>query len=188
MLWGECTILSDFDLKSYISDGRLVVKPFDESIVRENGIDLRVGDEIAVRNDSLGSDFVMDPYDESSVRDAYVVKKGLQEFAVPRMTQILMVTKEYLELPDNLMGFVELRSTWCRHGISVPPSIIDAGFRGTITLEVINNGPYPLKLKAGTRFAHVIFATTLNRVKNAYSGSYLGQLGVRPPKVAENPE
>ncbi len=181
-------ILSDFDLRGYIKDSRLVVKPFNENTVRENGIDLRVGNEIAVRNESLGTGFVVDPYDEKSVSNAYVVKKEMHEFIVPRMTQILMVTKEYLELPDNLVGFVELRSTWCRHGISIPPSIIDAGFRGTITLEVINNGPYPIKLKPGTRFAHVIFATTLNRVKKAYAGSYLGQQGVRPPKVVEEPE
>lgn len=182
------TILSDFDLRSYIDEKRLVVKPFGENTVRENGLDLRVGNEIAVRNEELGSDFVMDPYDENSVSRAYAVKKDLKEFVIPRTTQILLSTVEYLELPDNLMGFVELRSTWCRHGISIPPSIIDAGFKGTITLEVINHGPYPIKMKPGTRFAHVIFATTLNRVSNAYAGNYLGQQGVRPPKVVENPE
>ena len=36
-------ILSDFDLKSYISSGRLIVKPFSEEIIRENGLDLRLG-------------------------------------------------------------------------------------------------------------------------------------------------
>jgi dCTP deaminase (EC 3.5.4.13) len=36
-------ILSDFDLRSYISSGRLYIDPFDPSIVRENGLDLRLG-------------------------------------------------------------------------------------------------------------------------------------------------
>lgn len=176
-------ILSDFDLENYIRDKRLVVKPFHQSTIRENGLDLRLSDEMAVKNTSLGKKFVLDPYNMESIRKEYVVQKKMKEFITPAMSQILISTLEYLELPDNLMGFIELRSTWCRHGLSMPPSIIDAGFKGNITLEVINHGPYAIKLRPRTRFAHIIFATTLNRVRNAYSGSYLGQRGLRLPKV-----
>lgn len=176
-------ILSDFDLESYIRDRWLVVKPFHASTLRENGLDLRLGNEIAIKNTSLGKNFVLDPYSGKSIKKEYVVKRSSSEFIVPKMSQVLISTLEYLELPDNLMGFIELRSTWCRHGLSMPPSIIDAGFKGTITLEVINHSPYAIKLKPKTRFAHIIFATTLNRVRNAYSGSYLGQRGIRLPKA-----
>ena len=40
-------ILSDFDLRNYIKTGRLKIEPFDESIIRENGLDLRLGNKIA---------------------------------------------------------------------------------------------------------------------------------------------
>jgi dCTP deaminase len=86
-------------------------------------------------------------------------------------------------MPDNLMGFVELRSSWARHGLSMPPTIIDAGFKGDITLEVINHSTHNIALKPGVRFAHIIFAATMNRVKNTYSGKYLGQRGIRTPKL-----
>jgi hypothetical protein len=33
------------------------------------------------------------------------------------------------------------------------------------------------------RFAHVIFATTLNEVTNAYKGNYLEQRGIKFPKL-----
>jgi len=36
-------ILSDADLKRYIREGKLIVEPFDPEIVRENGLDLRIG-------------------------------------------------------------------------------------------------------------------------------------------------
>ncbi len=176
-------ILSDFDLESYIRDKRLVVKPFHESTIRENGLDLRLSNQMAVKNANAGKNYVLDPYDEKSIKKEYVVKRNSREFIVPKTSQVLISTLEYLELPDNLMGFIELRSTWCRHGLSMPPSIIDAGFKGNITLEIINHGPYAIKLRPRTRFAHIIFATTLNRVRNAYSGSYLGQRGIRLPKV-----
>ena len=176
-------ILSDFDLESYIRDKRLVVRPFHESTIRENGLDLRLSNQIAVKNTKMSKNFVLDPYDEKSLKKEYKVMKSASEFALPGMAQVLISTLEYLELPDNLMGFIELRSTWCRHGLSMPPSIIDAGFKGNITREIINHSPYAIKLKPKTRFAHIIFATTLNRVRNAYSGLYLGQRGIRLPKV-----
>jgi dCTP deaminase len=40
-------ILSDFDLWNYIRSGRLAIEPFSEDIVRENGLDLRIGRQIA---------------------------------------------------------------------------------------------------------------------------------------------
>jgi dCTP deaminase len=38
-------ILSDADLAEYLRSGKLVVEPFDWEIVRENGLDLRLGSE-----------------------------------------------------------------------------------------------------------------------------------------------
>ncbi|MEM1941133.1 MAG: hypothetical protein QXO09_07875, partial [Candidatus Caldarchaeum sp.] len=40
-------ILSDFDLWNYIRNGRLRIEPFSEDVVRENGLDLRIGRQIA---------------------------------------------------------------------------------------------------------------------------------------------
>ncbi len=97
--------------------------------------------------------------------------------------QVLLSTLEYIEVPDDVAGFVELRSTWARHGLSMPPTIIDAGFKGTITLEVINNAPYAIKLRPGQRFAHVIFVKLQNKAGNTYSGFYKGQRGVKLPQV-----
>ena len=57
-------ILSDVDLKEAIKNKRLVLTPFSEDTVRENGIDLRLADEIA-HHDGASSDFVLDPADES---------------------------------------------------------------------------------------------------------------------------
>ncbi|MDE1761961.1 MAG: dCTP deaminase, partial [Candidatus Micrarchaeota archaeon] len=68
------------------------------------------------------------------------------------------------------------------HGLVMPPTIIDAGFAGNITLEIFNSSPYAIKLKPDTRFAHVIFSMTMNRVEKAYSGRYFGQRGLTPPK------
>src|ERR1700676_2069954 len=68
----------------------------------------------------------------------------------------LACTRETFELPDDLMAFVGIRSTWARQGFSVPLTIVDAGFRGNLTLEILKFGTATLPI--GQRFAHLIFA------------------------------
>ncbi|RLF22680.1 MAG: dCTP deaminase [Thermoprotei archaeon] len=173
-------ILSDFDLKAYLRSGRLRVTPFDEEIIRENGLDLRIGDEIAR---FINSSVVVDIENtrRSEIEEAYVVERG-DVFIIEPYEHVLISTLEYIEMPPDLMGFVELRSTYARLGMLMPPTIVDASFRGQLTLEV-RNGPFRIKLKRGARFAHIIFAKLLNPVEKPYSGKYQGQKGVTLPKL-----
>ncbi len=173
-------ILSDFDLQAYISSGRLVIRPFTPEIIRENGVDLRIGPQIArlVRSDEL-----LDTGDaEANVESHYIIESG-ESFIIKPYEKVLLTTLEYIELPSDIMGFVELRSSFARLGLLMPPTIIDAGFKGNITLE-IEGSAFPVKLYRGQRFAHVIFAKTLNPVERPYRGRYQGQRGVTLPKLA----
>lgn len=174
-------ILSDFDLNNVIKTKRLVVKPFLKEIIRENGLDLRLSNEIAYHND-LDNSFILDPEKKEDIEKSYKIEKNKKFFVINPNQQVLLSTLEYLELPEDLVGIVELRSTWARHGFSLPPTIIDAGFKGTITLEVINNAPFKILLRPKYRFAHVIFIKTDNKVVNIYKGKYLNQMGIKIPK------
>ena len=177
-------ILSDVDLKGAIKNRRLVITPFEEEIVRENGIDLRLADEIA-RHKNENTDFLMDPTDQRSIDSSYQVEKGVNQLVISPGEHVLLSTYEFIEMPDDLVGFVELRSTWARHGLSLPPTIIDAGFKGTVTLAVSNNAPYRIALKPKQRFAHIVFVKTSSKVTNTYSGGYAEQRGIKIPKAVK---
>lgn len=180
---GGLMILSDFDLMNLLNSKRLVIEPFSREIVRENGIDFRLADEIAYHKD-LGKEFVMDPSSIEMIEKAYDVRKDQKILHLRAHEQVLLSTVEHVSMPDDIVGIVELRSTWARHGLSMPPTIIDAGFHGTITLEVINNAPYAIAIKPNERFAHIVFVKTSSRVESTYaSGSYSGQRGIRLPKA-----
>lgn len=92
-----------------------------------------------------------------------------------------------MELPDDLMAFVELRSSWARRGYMLPPTIVDAGFKGNLTLEIwtamsaehIALGGQPMPV--GERFAHLIFAKTTGPCV-PYTGKYTGQRGITEAK------
>jgi len=172
-------ILSDFDLMNYIRSGRLMIDPFTPTIIRENGVDLRLGGEIARLRNAKG---VLDTGVENPELSAYYVIEVGDEFIIKPREKILVTTYERIRLPKDIMAFVELRSSFARLGLSMPPTIIDAGFEGNITLEV-EGSSFPVKLHKGQRFAHIIFAKTLNPVENPYQGKYQGQRGVTLPRL-----
>lgn len=172
-------ILSDFDLMNYIRSGRLVIEPFSESIVRENGVDLRLGDEVARLTPS---DIPLDTNDAGIDLTAYFKVERGDSFIIKPYEKVLLTTLERVRLPNDVMAFVELRSSFARLGLTLPPTIIDAGFEGNITLEV-EGSAFPIRLYKGQRFAHVIFAKTLNPVDRPYKGRYQGQEGVTLPKL-----
>ena len=80
------------------------------------------------------------------------------------------------------MAFVELRSTYARLGLFIPPTIVDANFEGQLTIELVG-GPFPVKLYKGDRFLHIIFAKLTSQVEKPYMGKYQGQRGVTLPKL-----
>ena len=170
-------ILSDANLREYLKSGRLVVEPLDWEVVRENGLDLRLGPEFCE---------VLRTYDalvvgEGDVAKYYKCSKGEKFVELKPSTHYLLHTLEEIGLPDDLMGFVELRSTFARLGFLMPPTIVDAGFRGQLTIEVLTP-PYPTRVRVGTRFLHVVFARTLTPVVSTYRGRYQGQVGVTLPR------
>lgn len=170
-------ILSDFDLKNYISARRIIIEPFTPEIIRENGLDLRLGNQLARMKNSKTPFDIRNP---KNINDYYIIENA-EEFIINPYEHVLTVTLEYLELPTDVMAFVELRSTFARLGLFIPPTIVDANFKGQLTIELIG-GPFPVKLYAGERFLHLIFAKLISPVEKPYSGKYQGQRGVTLPK------
>ncbi|MBP1357556.1 MAG: dCTP deaminase [Sulfolobus sp.] len=168
-------ILGDRDLRYYLEKGWIKIDPLRDDTVRENGVDLRVGGEIAR---FVKTDKVFDP--ENPDPSFFEIEKG-EEFIIQPYEHVLLTTEEYVELPHDIMAFVNLRSSFARLGLFIPPTIVDAGFRGQVTIEVVGSS-FPIKLKKGTRFIHLIFARTLTPVENPYQGKYQGQRGVTLPK------
>jgi len=168
-------ILGDRDLKYYLEKGLIKIVPFSEEIIRENGVDLRIGSSFAKlkRNNrvfKLGE----------KIEDFYETINS-NEIVIYPHEHILMTTLEYLELPNDVMAFVNLRSTFARLGLSIPPTIVDAGFKGQLTIEVVGS-EFPIKLESGQRFLHLIFARTLTPVEKPYNGKYQNQQEVTLPK------
>jgi len=173
-------ILSDSELRAYILGGRLGVEPLDPELVRENGVDLRIGGQYCLIS---GGARVVDVNVDSPAQLDGVYRCGeAEELVLAPSARYLLHTLEYIRVPPELMGFVELRSTFARLGFLMPPTIVDGGFEGQLTIEVATP-PFPVKLRAGTRFLHVVFARLSSPAVRPYRGRYQGQRGVTLPKL-----
>lgn len=171
-------MLSGKEIRRLIQEGKLVIKPFSDEIIRENGVDLRIGSEIAVL---LNNPEPLDP-DKLSEADLGSYYKVFQadSFVLQPYMKVLVTTLEYVKMPEDIAGLIGVRSTFARLGISIPPTIIDAGFEGELTIE-IHGGAFPVVLRRGMRFAHVTFCR-IEGEPVAYKGKYLGQRGVTLPR------
>jgi len=177
-------ILSDFDLRAYLNSGRLKIEPFSEDIIRENGVDLRLGREYCklVESDNVLDLTKGEPAED--IKQRYLCKESDIILLEPN-SRYLLHTLEYISLPPELMAFVEIRSTFARLGLLIPPTIIDGGFEGQITIELLATS-FPVKIPAGTRLLHVVFAKLTTPVTKPYRGKYQGQRGVTLPILRES--
>lgn len=170
-------ILSTVDLRKALEQGSLVIDPLSDDTIRENGVDLRFSEEI-VRLQS--TDKVLDIRSPSN-EGLYFKEKVTDYFVLDKYEKVLVATLERVKLGNDLMAFCQLRSTFSRAGVSIPPTVVDAGFEGILTIQ-ISGGPFPVKIPVKTRFLHLVFAELKTPLVTGYEGKYKHDNGVATPK------
>ena len=76
-------------------------------------------------------------------------------------------------MPTNMLGIVHDKSTWARRGLSVFNTVIEPGWHGFLTLELVYHGNENLLIPAGSGIAQVIFHRTMEEAE--YTGKYANQ-------------
>lgn len=88
---------------------------------------------------------------------------------------------EEFDMPADLVGVVHDKSTWARQGLSVFNTVIEPGFKGGLTLELVFHGNKELVIPAGAGIAQVIFTTLAHDAR--YEGKYNGQSTDPTPSI-----
>lgn len=96
------------------------------------------------------------------------IKQGLWLHPLRRFW--LASTVERFQMPRHLVGVVHDKSTWARRGLSVFNTVIEPGWEGWLTLELVYHGLRPLKIPAGAGIAQVLFHELA--MQAAYVGRY----------------
>ena len=153
-----------------MDDGSLVIDPRpDNDDIEQVSVDLRLARGFSTFK--ARSHIAAIHVERSLIKDSDLWEYHDSEtFVLDLGKFVLATTFERIQLPNNLMAWVEGRSTWARAGIGIHLTApkIDPGFAGNIALEIVNLGPVGVELRAEIDApAQLVFA----RISEELSGS-----------------
>lgn len=172
-------VLSDKEILELNEDGILISTKISASQVQPNSIDLCLGNTWQ----KIKETDIIDPhkeveYEYGRFHGEYIIQPG--EF-------ILMDSRDYFNIPNGIIGFVQGRSSIARLGLQIEQAgLVDAGFYGTITFEMLNQTKYPIKVYEGMRIAQAYFfyaRYALDVYGAGKKSKYSGQTGATGSRI-----
>jgi len=166
-------ILSDKDIKKYIKEGRIKIKPkpnFKEQL-GPCSLDLHLGNVFKTFKPSEYP--YLDPrrkIDFEEIMEEIKIKDG-GPFILQPKSFVLTTTKEEFSIDNTLMVRLDGRSSLARLGVLVQMTAarFDPGWQGKAVIELGNMGNLPVVLYAGvTRICALTFETLSSPVEIPY--------------------
>ena len=186
-------ILSDRDIVTALEEGRIRIDPAPDLAAQLGSVsvDFRLGTTFMVFEHSKHS--FIDPRQPHSIGEAMrTIEVAADEaFIMQPGDFALASTMESLELPDDLLGRLEGRSSIARLGITVhsTAAVFEPGWVGTATMELSNLGRMAVALYPGMRICAFSFETVSSPVMTPYraklNNKYAGQVTPRASLLAE---
>lgn len=181
-------LLSDRDIASQISDGRIKVEPFHEAMIQPSSVDVRLDRLFRVFENHKYE--VIDPSLEQSDLTREVAVAGNEYFILHPGEFVLASTYEVITLPDDIAGRLEGKSSLGRLGLLTHSTagFIDPGFSGHITLELSNVANLPVKLYPGMKIGQLCLIKLSSPAEHPYGSALYGSRyqGQRGPTASKS--
>ena len=147
--------LNDKNIIEYIKEKKILIDPMpDVDQISGISLDVRLGNRFRVFHSSsapfidlsVNKEFIARSIDDVMSNEIYVSED--QAFFLHPGELALANTYESICLPDNIVGWLDGRSSLARLGLMVHATAhrIDPGWDGQIVLEFFNSGRLPLAL------------------------------------------
>lgn len=169
--------LCDRDIERWLDEKKLTITPRPpEKHINGATVDIRLGHEFrffvghkAPFIDLSATKKEINHALDQIMSDKIVLKEKECFFLHPRELA-LAVTLESVTIPDDLVGWLDGRSSLARLGLMVHVTAhrIDPGWRGQIVLEFYNSGKLPLGLRPGMLIGALSFELLSGRAKRPY--------------------
>jgi dCTP deaminase len=170
----------------------LVVTPLlDDDQVGPASIDLRLGTEFLLLRRRLG------PGLNPAAPDAREIVERLHEPVSVALGEplwlhpsefILGATLEFIRLPADLGAYLLGRSSWGRLGLLVATAVmVQPGWSGSLTFELVNEGSSPVCLYPGLRVAQLAVHSLAEPTRKGYDREdvkYLAPTGPQASRLA----
>lgn len=192
-------ILSDRDIQRRILARDIVItSPEDDHMknIHASSLDLRLGRYFKIYNHAQFP--VLDPMKPECFDGVTKLIELSDDGRTPFIFQpgefVLGVTLEKVKIADDLVARVEGRSSLGRLGIIVHSTagFVDAGFEGTITLEMTNINRMPVALYPRMRICQLAFEQMTSPAIVPYHkklhSKYQGQIFPEESRISRDPE
>ena len=170
-------ILTDKQILEEISNGNIVIEPFDPSCLGTNSYDVHLGRYLANYKDD-----VLDARKHNQIE---VFEIGPEGIVLQPGKLYLGVTKEYTESHAHV-PFLEGKSSVGRLGIDIHATAGkgDVGFCNTWTLEI--SVTQPVRVYAGMPIGQLIYFMVKGEIENMYNSKEGAKYNNRTLKPVES--
>lgn len=184
-------LLSDGDIRAEISAQRVVLDPWDESMVQPSSVDVRL-DRFFRLFDNHKYQHI-DPAIDQPDLTRLVEVEPLESFVLHPGEFVLGATYEVVTLPNDVAARLEGKSSLGRLGLLTHSTagFIDPGFSGHVTLELSNVATLPITLWPGMKIGQLCFFRLSSPAEHPYGSErygsrYQGQRGPTASRSAAN--
>ncbi|MCO6552426.1 MAG: dCTP deaminase [Gilliamella sp.] len=170
--------LCDRDIEAYLKNGKLKITPQPATgCINGATVDVRLGNQFRTfREHTTPYIDLSGPKEEVSavlervMSEEMVLPEG-DAFYLHPGELALAVTLESVTIPDDLVGWLDGRSSLARLGLMVHVTAhrIDPGWQGQIVLEFYNSGKIPLALRPGMTIGALSFETLTGPAARPYN-------------------
>jgi len=191
--------LCDRDIAALIEQERIVITPTPEpQMISGVSVDMRLGNEFRVfKNNTAPFIDLSGPKEDvqkamNSVMSEEIFIEDGEAFFLHPGELALAVTYESVTLPDDIVGWLDGRSSLARLGLMVHVTAhrIDPGWSGQIVLEFYNSGKLPLALRPKMKIAALNFETMSGSASKPYNkrddAKYKGQMGAVASRISQD--
>ena len=184
-------VLSDRTIARLLDEGRILIDPYDETLLQPSSVDVRVDRFFRVFHNAR--------YPYIDVREPQEDLTELVEidderpFILHPGEFVLGSTLERIVLPDDLVARLEGKSSLGRLGLLIHSTagFIDPGWDGHVTLELSNVANLPITIYHGMKIGQLSFVQLSEPAENPYGSDglgskYQGQQGPTPSRYWQN--
>ena len=191
--------LSDRDIIQNLKAGNIAIEPMPSTDkIKGISVDLRLDNRFRVFADHTAPFIDLSgPKDEvqkimDRVMGEEITIEEDQAFFLHPGELALAATFESVTIPDNLVGWLDGRSSLARLGLMVHVTAhrIDPGWHGQIVLEIFNSGKLPLALRPGMDICAINFETLSSASEKPYNkrldAKYRNQQGPTASRINQD--
>ncbi len=175
-------LLSDRDIRAEIDATRVLLEPFDATMIQPSSVDVRLDRFFRVFENHRYPH--IDPAEDQPDLTRSVEPSGQEPFILHPGEFVLGSTYEVITLPDDIAARLEGKSSLGRLGLLTHSTagFIDPGFSGHVTLELSNVATLPIKLWPGMKIGQLCFFRLSSPAEHPYGSEkygsrYQGQRG-----------